>query len=131
MAESKNTRATQLRGETDEEFEQFRDKRDMSTSEALRAMVREALQEDDDVSAVFGSVEEPGTFAQILASLGIVFGVLSATVQWGLTVGIFVANPVAAAALGTLHSLLLAVAAVLVASAVIMAVAMYLEGDPE
>jgi len=131
MAESKNTRATQLRGETDEEFEQFRDKRDMSTSEALRAMVREALQEDDDVSAVFGSVEEPGTFAQILASLGIVFGVLSATVQWGVTVGIFVPNSVAAAALGTLQSLLLAVAAVLVASAVIMAVAMYLEGNPE
>jgi uncharacterized membrane protein len=131
MAESKNTRATQLRGETDEEFEQFRDKRDMSTSEALRAMVREALQEDDDVSAVFGSVEEPGTFAQILASLGIVFGVLSATVQWGVTVGIFVPNPVAAAALGTLQSLLLAVAAVLVASAVIMAVVMYLEGDSE
>jgi len=94
-------------------------------------MVREALQEDDDVSAVFGSVEEPGTFAQILASLGIVFGVLSATVQWGVTVGIFVPNSVAAAALGTLQSLLLAVAAVLVASAVIMAVAMYLEGNPE
>jgi len=131
MAESKNTRATQLRGEMDEEFRQFRDEHDMSTSEALRTLVRNGLEDDNRSSSMFGRPEEVGHLAQLLALFGIVAALLSAAVQWAITVGLFVATPAAAAALGTLHNFLWAVAAGLVAFSVAMAVAMYLGGDSE
>jgi len=131
MSDAKKTRSTRLRGEMDEEFQRYCDKRDMSNAEALRAMVREVLEEDDVDSTFFGSPELAGTLAQLLALFGIAAALLSAVVQWAVAVGFFVTSPAAAAALGTLQNFLWAVAAALVAVSVAMTVAIYLEGDSE
>lgn len=45
MADSNPTRATRLPGDMDEEFEKFRDVNDMTSSEALRSLIRLGLEE--------------------------------------------------------------------------------------
>lgn len=45
MADSNKTRATRLPDETDEDFQEYRDKNDMTNSEALRSLIRAGLDE--------------------------------------------------------------------------------------
>jgi hypothetical protein len=111
----------------DEEFQKYCERRNMSNAEALRAMVREVLKEDDN-STLFESVEEPGTSVQTLAGFGIVFAWLSAILQYTITINEF-ASPSAAVAMWTLHSLLMALAAGFIVVAVTMAVLIYPQDD--
>ena len=45
MAEDSSTRTTRLSGELDERYEQYRDERDMTDAEAIRALLRSGLDE--------------------------------------------------------------------------------------
>lgn len=45
MADSNKTRATRLPDATDEDFQEYRDRNDMTNSEALRSLIRAGLEE--------------------------------------------------------------------------------------
>jgi hypothetical protein len=62
MPDSGSTRSTRFPEELDEDFEEYRDKRGMTNSEALRSLVRDGLRDDSSpqgaVSFIFNTAHE-------------------------------------------------------------------------
>ena len=70
MSESKPTRATRLHGDLDENFQEYRDERGMTTSEALRTLVRKKLvyeQGNNESSADLASQHKLPTVTMVVS----------------------------------------------------------------
>jgi len=127
MAESKKTRAVHFRAEMDREFQQFRDERDMTTSEALRTLVRDGLEEDDD-PAVPNSADGIASLAITFASSAFIFGILSLGLRGVVAAGAVSVYAGVAVEVGSFFG---EIAAVSVAIAIGLTVFLYKEGGSE
>jgi hypothetical protein len=90
MGSQSQTRATRLPPHVDERFLEYRDKHDMSNSEALRELVRAGLEvEEGDDTAAAGGGGSGGVFGRIFPSLAgvaivatLVLATTGATLAW-------------------------------------------------
>jgi len=91
MADNPPTRATRLPNGMDEEFLEFKDQNDMTSSEALRALIRDGLEEKREQQQSRVELIEDGLPAGIVLSF--VFAVLTGV--WAITVAVTVGAPAA------------------------------------
>ena len=84
MAQRNPTRSTRLPDGLDDEFTEFKDSKDMTSSEALRTLIRDGLAEKRDQQQSRVELIEDGLPAGIVLSF--VFAVLTGV--WAITVAV-------------------------------------------
>ena len=84
MADNPPTRATRLPNGMDEEFLDFKESNDMTSSEALRTLIREGLAEKSEQQQSRAELIEDGLPAGIVLSF--VFALLTGV--WAITVAV-------------------------------------------
>ena len=86
MAEERSTRGVSLSGELDDKLVAYRDRNDMTTSEALRALIRDGLEEKREQHQSRGELIRDGLPAGIVLSF--VFALLTGV--WAVTIAVTV-----------------------------------------
>ena len=84
MADNPPTRATRLPNGMDEEFLDFKEQNDMTNSEALRALIRDGLEEKREQQQSRGELIRDGLPAGIVLSF--VFALLTGV--WAVTIAV-------------------------------------------